>query len=458
MPADCSPRPRWATPRSPDRQTLGAHAATIATKLGRPFLPWQREVADVAFELLPNGHLAYGRVVVTVPRQQGKTVLALGAVLLRSLGDRDQFSVYAAQSGVEGRRKWRDDWLPLLHPFGAEANMANGSEAIRFPTGSVIRLHSGSEAGIHGASVDFACCDEAWAYSDSRHEAAILPAMMARPNPQLWIVSTAGVANRGFYLANQVERGRQAVEADIREGIAFFEWSADPTADPADPETWRSCMPALGRTVDEAFVRDAQRSMPAHEFRRAFLNLESSGSGDAIVDLGHWNSLADPSAPRPDWVVLGVDVGPQGKSASIVAVGEDKGLLRAAVLEHNATSSDWLLPALARRYQELGRPMLIVDAKACAGILPELERLSGFQMRALGPSDVPPACAFWLRLVNESKLRHRGEQELTIALDGAGQRSLGDGWAWSRRNSGCDITPLVATTLATSFWLGPWGS
>jgi hypothetical protein len=48
--------------------------------------------------------------------------------------------------------------------------------------------------------------------------------------------------------------------------------------------------------------------------------------------------------------------------------------------------------------------------------------------------------------------------ELAVALDGAGQRSLGDGWAWSRAKSGCDITPLTSLTFAVEFYRGSWGT
>ena len=34
------------------------------------------------------------------------------------------------------------------------------------------------------------------------------------------------------------------------------------------------------------------------------------------------------------------------------------------------------------------------------------------------------------------------------AIRGASKRSLGDAWAWDRKNSDVDITPLVACTLA----------
>ena len=38
---------------------------------------------------------------------------------------------------------------------------------------------------------------------------------------------------------------------------------------------------------------------------------------------------------------------------------------------------------------------------------------------------------------------------MTKAVDGAGQRPIGDGlWGWSRSKSDADICPLVAATLA----------
>ena len=38
-------------------------------------MPWQRQVADVALELDDAGRFAYPLVVITVPRQSGKTTL-----------------------------------------------------------------------------------------------------------------------------------------------------------------------------------------------------------------------------------------------------------------------------------------------------------------------------------------------------------------------------------------------
>src|ERR1035437_1162136 len=80
--ATCAPR--WATPRR-DRPSLGHELAVIAMKLGLPFMPWQRLVADVGLELLPNGLPAYRTAIFTVPRQSGKTTLLLALVIHRAI-------------------------------------------------------------------------------------------------------------------------------------------------------------------------------------------------------------------------------------------------------------------------------------------------------------------------------------------------------------------------------------
>jgi hypothetical protein len=328
---------------------------------------------------------------------------------------------------------------------------------LRFTNGSRQQLVASTAKAGHGLTVDLAIVDEAFAYKDARLEQALRPAMMTRPSPQLWVVSTAGTPDASPYLHERVQSGRQAVEAGITEGLCYFEWSAPDDARADDPETWRECMPALGHTVTEEVVKAAQVSMPRSEFARAYLNRWVASMGDPIIDLDDWQAMAEPDAPRPPWTVLALDIAPKGKSAAIVEAGEDGEVLRLAVLEHGP-GVEWVIPSLQRILAERGGPTLLVDERATAAITPELERVTDWKLIALGSNEIPTACSFFLTLAQGSRLRHRGERELTVALDGAGQRTLGDAWAWSRRNSGTDITPLVACTLAVSFWHGSWGN
>ena len=78
-------------------------------------MPWQRLVLDVALEYayddedeLETARPAYRTVVVTVPRQNGKTTLLWALMLWRALAWSNQEIVATAQTGKEAMEKWRD--------------------------------------------------------------------------------------------------------------------------------------------------------------------------------------------------------------------------------------------------------------------------------------------------------------------------------------------------------------
>lgn len=452
--------PRWATKPTAGRSSpLAEQAWRISHVLGHPLMPWQWQVVRTALEVDDRGRLAYRDVVLTVPRQQGKTTLMLALILARALFHSRQHIVYCAQSALDARKKWEADWLPAIEqsPIGSlvRVRRAPGDEGLWFPNGSRQSIAASTQKAAHGQVVDLALVDEAFAYQDARLEQALRPAMMTRQDTQLWIVSTAGTPRFSPYLLDKVERGRAAVEAGLNEGLAYFEWSAPDDADPADPATWRRCMPALGRTVEEPAIRDAQRSMSHSEFARAYLNRWVDHIGDPVVPMDHWATLADPGAERPRDVVLGLDIAPQGSAAAICAVGERDGVLYGAVLE-SGDGTAWLIPALERCVAAYS-PVLMVDEMRAAYLMPELERVTGFQVRAMRTREIVAGCEFFLRLVTEGRFRHRGEPELAAALASAAQRTVGDGWVWSRRGSRADISTLCAMTWATDFFRGAWG-
>src|SRR5660398_328406 len=77
--------PRWATSRRSSRDTLGPRIGELAKRLGTPVMPWQQMVADVGFEIASETGLpAYREVIVTMPRQNGKTSLLLAAEVERA--------------------------------------------------------------------------------------------------------------------------------------------------------------------------------------------------------------------------------------------------------------------------------------------------------------------------------------------------------------------------------------
>lgn len=455
MPTELAVAPRFCTPRT-DRPTYGGEVAKIATILGFEAMPHQSLFWDIALEH-EDGVLAYREVIWTIARQSGKTVAIFCLLLWRCLRWPGQVVRYGAQTGMDARAMLADTWAPRLEhsPLGELLTFRrqSGHEAILFENGSRLGLIASTEKSGHGATLDVAVLDECWASPDHRLEQACRPAMVTRPNAQLFSVSTAGTETRSPFLWSKVTAGRQAVEAGLTHSLAYLEWSAPEDADSSSPETWRQAIPALGITIDEAVVQGDFAGMPRHEFQRSMLNQWTTAMGDAVIDFDVWRALAEPDAPRPERVILGVDLSPRSKSGAIAAAGVRDGCLAVSVLE-SGPGSEWIAPRLAELKAELGAEVL-ADRKACSAIWGELEEL---EVGELDGTEMAEGCAYLIDLAERGKLRHRGETELATALDGAALRPLGDSFAWSRKQSNVDITPLCAVTVAAFGWRwDDWG-
>jgi hypothetical protein len=81
-------------------------------------LPWQRLVLSVALERAGR-RPAYRDVLVSVPRQSGKSSMALALMVWRLLLAPDQLVLYSAQNRAAARRKLLHTWAAAgPHPPG----------------------------------------------------------------------------------------------------------------------------------------------------------------------------------------------------------------------------------------------------------------------------------------------------------------------------------------------------
>jgi phage terminase large subunit-like protein len=289
-----SPPPTYASPAT-DRPTYGPALAAVGEALGIELMPWQRHVADVALERDDRGRLAYREVIVSVPRQSGKSTLLLLLLLWRLLSAPGQRAIYAAQNRLSARNRLFDTWYPKIRrsPLRDTFTLgrATGAEALRAANGSLLTLLSSEESGGHGEVLDLAVLDEAWALTAAA-EQSTRPAMATRRGAQVWCVSTAGT-ERSVFWRSKVDAGRAAAGAGLTEGTAFFEWSMPPDAsDIGDPELWRSYHPALNRTIEERVLSQDLGSMDPHEFRRAYGNVWSSEAltGWRVIGKDDWEA------------------------------------------------------------------------------------------------------------------------------------------------------------------------
>lgn len=425
--------------------------AAFADRLGLPLMPWQELVANVGGEVAGTGLPAYRQVGVTVPRQSGKTILILMWMLQRALGwGRPQLIVYSAQTGKDAREKLLDDLVPLLEPHRKLLGLrrvirTNGSEKVSFVNGSRIILLTGMAEAGHGKTVDLAIKDEFFADVDDRRDQALIPAMMTRADAQVLTMSTMGTED-SVPLNRMIERGRLAAGAGETSGLAYFEWSADAGADPDDPATWWSCMPALGHTVTEEVVRDARRSLTDSEFRRAFLN-QLTKSDERVLPVGAWNAVCDPKVAPVGELVFSVDVNRERTAAAIVA-GAGGQLPVVELIEHRA-STGWIIGRARELHDRHGGTWVVDGSGPVGSLIPALEQ-AGLRVHPVTSRELIDACGGFYDAVVGGTIRIRRNPKIDEAAAGAAKRLVGDSWAWTRKNASADISPLVAVTLA--FW------
>lgn len=441
----------------------------MAALLGKPFMPWQQDVADVVMEVDPvTGRLAYQELGLTVPRQSGKStwIEAKSAHRCSATGffGRRQHVVYTAQTRLKAREKWEEDFLADLlaardFRHRIRAHLANGSEHVRFANGSRFALEAATEKSGHGSTIDEAYLDEAFAHQDWRLEQAFGPAMITRANKLLAWISTAGWLDGSPYLEEKVALGRAAVRDGRQRGLAYFEWSAAEDADPGDEAVWWSCMPALGHTISVDAIRaefeKARDAGKLNEFRRAYLNQwvpKDAPDEWPKFTAAAWRGCQDPLSQPAGPVALGFAVAPDGSAAAIAAGGRRAdGLGHGELTGPPQSGTAWLLPRLLELAEKHQPCVLVMNSVGEARAFEKSLIERGFStkrepgkrlLQIVGASEYAAACAALANDVKNQGWRHLGQPQLDDSARSAGVRPLGSAWAWA------DALALEAVTLA----------
>lgn len=460
-------RPLHATPRDPAFTSAGARVAVVAEALGTPLMPWQRYVADVATERHPDGRYHYPVVVVTVPRQSGKTTLMRAVGVERAIAYPDAPVFYTAQTGKDARERWRDLVKQLRSSaFRSQITVreAAGSERVIFPNGSEFRCFAPVGAGLHGYTPPTVMLDEVWAHDDAKGEelmGAIVPAQITLPHRQLWLVSTAGTSASGF-LRRWVEAGRSGAD-----GVAIFEWAAPDSADPYDPETLRTFHPAVGwvrpdgtpQVTVEDLLDAAERNSRA-EYERAYLN-RWTVTESVLIPADVWRDLGTPDLERGSVdagdVVLTYDVAHDRRSAAILATWkDDAGLTHSRIVMADQGLS-WLVPAIEDLCVKAPPALLGADdggpVRPITDALIRSTRLrdAGITPTVLGPRDFAMATGAFLSHLDAGTFRHDGTDLYAESAASVVTRPMADGVAFSRRHSAGDTSPVIAGAVGA--WL-----
>lgn len=440
--------PLHATARDPQYPTDGGQVRVVAQALGTPLMPWQQYVADVAGERKPDGSLRYPIVVVTVPRQSGKTTVMRAVGVARGLRRPRHDCFYTAQTGKDARERWRDLVAQIKTSALAprcEVRQAAGNERLILPNGSSFRCFSPVATSLHGYTPPLVMLDEAFAHDGVTGEdlmAAIIPAQSTLADKQLWIVSTAGTA-LSVFLRQWVDAGR----ADAP-GVAIFEWAAADGMAPYDPATWWASHPALGFTIGQDAILAAAQSLSRAEFERAYLNRWTM-TVSHVIPRDQWDPLGEgQQPPTPDQpLVLTYDVAHDRQSAAVIANWHDPQGRHQARIVKAAPGYRWLMTEVPDLADAMGALGIGADDGGAAREVTDALVRAGRQVDVVGARDYATACSSLLGKIAHALFGHDGSEPFSEAAQGAALRPMGDGVAFSRRHSSGDISPIVGAAI-----------
>lgn len=282
------PPPRYITPRDPSRSTHGPGIARVSAALGRELMPWQRAAVDLIGEVNPaTGLLFYKLVVITVPRQAGKTITMLGTGVHRSLALPGARVWYTAQTGQDARENFLEmgepaERSPLAPTFALKRASANTS--MEFVNGSRFKAHPPTAGAMHGKQSDLSLVDESWEYTVPQGNAlmsGIAPAQSTRNRPPFWGAQTIVLSTRGTAESEWLDAMIDQARDDPR--AALIDFGVPDDEDPADFDTIARYHPAFGHTMDMEALHAARAQMSSEaEFIRGYAN-RATGSKDPLV-------------------------------------------------------------------------------------------------------------------------------------------------------------------------------
>jgi hypothetical protein len=479
----------WIPPR---RGSYGDEAVDLAATAGRAADDEQRLAIDALLSYGPGGTWAALESGILEARQNGKSAGVLLPVVMFDLWllppDR---IVWTAHLFRTSRDAFTDfctciETSPELSRRVKHISFSHGEESIELHSGAKLEFLARSSGGGRGLGGKRVVMDEAL-FLSAGEMGALMPVLSARPDPHINYGSSAGKAT-STHLHNLTKRGRKGGDQSLIwvEYCSPGSWD-DPPCEQGrkcphvvdtegcalDDETrWPNANHTVGKRITYAYVRAERRTLEPREFGRERLGWHELpvGSGGAI-DIDVWRKFADPESHREGDVTIGVDIAPSRDYAAIGLFGRRGDLLEHLQLMDVRAGTDWIVPRLVElrsRLDPVGYAMgrgtwksleadLLKNDFARPDEPSEPERGDVAVVQA---GEMAAATGQMLEVCRPARnedgslslpLRHLGQRPLDVAVESARTRETGDAIGWSRKDSGGDITPLVAVTVAR--WL-----
>jgi hypothetical protein len=453
-------------------RSLGGDIARFAEGVGVHLDGWQQDALDVFSGV--RGHRrrwASPTNYLLVSRQNGKSLVMLVRALYGLFVLEREMILYSSHQWASSNEVFLSmkgiiEANPELQSRVKNTRLSAAQLGFELHTGGRILFLTRSRAAARGFSGDEIYFDECHFLSEAGH-AAIRPTLGGR---------SAKGTTQTFYCSSAVDQTRHPdglVAARLRargiageDEIAFVEYSAGvvdgdgreilpaliPAAVCVDPEVLQRANPGCPGRISLDFLIDEARTLDPASFAVEHLGQgdwpDLDGARSTAVDLDKWNGLADPESRPVPPVCLSFDVSPDRRRATVAIGGERLDGKFHIELRENAEGVGWVAPLLKQVVEDHDPYSIICDASQEL-LAEQVFQEVGVRPDLLDRGEVAQACASFVDLVEQGELRHLDDPILLDAIRAAGTTSVGgDQWAFSRRSSHVDISPLYASVFA----------
>ena len=475
----------------------GPEAIDMAASAGLILDPWEQLALILGLGETAAGKWAAFQVALIVARQNGKGAVleALGLFWLFGTGEAlIGHTAHEYKTAMEGFRRILSliestDWMRQKVKKIINTNGEEGVELLPVP---VVITSEGTQAGgqrgsqrlrflarSRGAGRGFTfrklIWDEAYALTPEQQEAQ-LPTLSAVPDAQIWVTSSPPLTSETGEPLFRVRRNAKP-GADT----AFMDYGLDGNLEKLDEIDLDSVVLALQanpnapeRITPEAMARE-RVAMGDRGYARERLGIwpPDLEQGFGVISKELWDAMADPTSGSEQGValkgkpVIAPDVSPRiggVVQASIGLASRRQDGVHHLELIKQGSGTAWIVRDLVSMHMDT-RALIVIDPGSPAGsILADLYAAlriayddSNLDVSAIvltmAARDVAQAFgmiydAATRPLTEPRSVVHLGQDELTLAVGGAGKRPVGDGHAWDRREATMDITSLIAVTHA----------
>jgi phage terminase large subunit-like protein len=420
---------------------------------------WQKWLLRHVFERYPEGHdkageLRYRQVVVSMGRQNGKSLLAsiigvYGMLMHQPSGA----SVISLASSIDQARIIYNRVLYVIQSnsfLSKRFKKASESRGIVTADGSGrYDVKPAKENALQGIPISLCLFDELHLAKEGMWNAAIKGTQSYHDGIVIGI-TTAGDQNSET-LIDLYKKGYKATAGDPElERFGFFVWEAPQHAKVNDESAIMQANPAVacGRIPLDRVMTDLQ-TLPEHEVRRYTLNQFISGTAQSWIPGDVFRKSGTKVQVEQTGGVFAVDISKNWEHASIAYANSDGDEHHSELIQTfvNPTENQ-IFNRLVELNARFMPKAIALDDRSMASNLGKRLKFGGFPVWQLWTKEISAACSAVYAMFVTGKAKHNNDP-LVIAQSPNGiAKYSGETWLISRKDSQGDIDALMATVMS----------